>query len=480
MNLERSILTRTAVFCLLATVSTTTEADDFPRLIPSPEIAAVGRMTEPLPVDVIIRTALLVSGASMGEVDSASATLRQLLADAESAVDDAVDSAARAEGLLQFLHENTFALYDEFQTRIDVVLTSGSFNCVSSAVLYMIFARHFEIPVIGIGTADHALCSVSLPGRWVDVETTTIHGFDPGSKKEFQDAFGNVTGYSYVPPSSYARRDKLGERELLALVLQNRVSYLEGQTDYGTAVALAVDRYALAPSELTHHQLAREMVNYAALLNERKQYSLAIDFLAKGNEMYGWDESFRGIFEILHFNDAIALIQADRPREAIAAIDRATVLGRISQSSAQDLRRQAAETVLSREIPSLSTEAGLELVEQLFAEGLITRARYLDFSVMLFSRLADTHAQAGHYLLAAEVIDGAIAILGADSRLAQARMAYRYNYAVEAHNAFASRYNDAEYRDALEHLLDAIEKVPESRILAEDLKTVRRAIADKG
>jgi tetratricopeptide (TPR) repeat protein len=480
MNLERSILTWRAILCLLATATASVGADAFPRLIADPEIAAVGQMAEPLPVDTFIRIALRVSGVPVGELKSLSAVVWQLVADAESRMSEDMGSAALAEWLLQYLHENTFTLYDEFQTRIDVAATSGRFNCVSSAILYMILAKHFGIPVIGVGTADHAFCSVSLQDRSVDVETTTIYGFDPGSKKEFQDAFGNVTGYSYVPPSSYARRDKLGERELLALVLQNRISYLEGRTEYGAAVALAVDRYALAPNDLTRSQLAREMVNFAALLNERKQYAVAIEFLSKGAETYGWDESYRAIFEILHFNDAVALIQANRPREAIDAVERASALGRIGEVPARNLRRQAAEAVLSRELPSLSAEEGIELVNQLFSEGLVSPARHLDFSVMLFSTLADTHAQAGGYLRAAEVIDGAIAVLGADTRLAQARSTYRYNYAVEAHNAFASRYNEARYRDALEHLLNALELVPESRILADDLTTVRRAIAAEG
>ncbi len=321
MNLKRSILTCAAVLSLLFAVSLFAEAESFPRLIPDPEIALVGVMVEPLPVETIILAALRVSGVSAAEFDSVFADIKQLLADAEGEIDRDEEPALLAERILQFLHNTTFDVYDEFQTRIDIAVKSGRFNCVSSAVMYMILARYFDIPVIGIGTADHAFCAVVLPGRVVDVETTTVYGFDPGRKKEFQDAFGNVTGYSYVPPSNYSGRNELGERELLGLILQNRISFLEARKEYGAAVALAVDRYALAPLGRSRTHLFKEIANFAALLNERREYSPAIDFLTKAVDEYGRDESFGNIFEILHYNRAVTLIQAEKPREAIAAVD---------------------------------------------------------------------------------------------------------------------------------------------------------------
>ncbi|MBT3276208.1 MAG: hypothetical protein HN368_23880, partial [Spirochaetales bacterium] len=279
------------------------------------------------------------------------------------------------------------------------------------------------------------------------------------------------------PPSNYRGRSELGERELLALILQNRISSLERVKRYAEAVGLAVDRYALAPDEQTRGFLALESINYAALLNEKREYEPAINFLLAAIERHGWAEGYSKILGILYYNTVVALIQSNQPRDALAQIDAALLSGWMNDPAAADLRNQTSERILASELSALSPSQGIELVDNLLADGLMTRNRYMDFAVMLYSRTADAEAQAGDYLAAARVIDGAIAKIGADSRLLRAGSAYRYNFAVEAHNAFAALYNDKKYEIALAHLLQSLEIAPESSILKDDLSVVRRALA---
>jgi tetratricopeptide (TPR) repeat protein len=223
--------------------------------------------------------------------------------------------------------------------------------------------------------------------------------------------------------------------------------------------------------------MAREMVNYAALLNERKEYTDAIAFLDAAIERYGWDDWFGDIYAILNHNSAVALIHAGKPWEAIDFIDSAAVTGRMKEASAKELRGQAAEQILANDLPPLAFEDGLALVDNLLEEGLLTPQRHQDFAVMLYAKSAEEQARGGRYLAASQVINGAIKELGADSRLLRARDAYRYNYSVEAHNAFASLFNRKKYIEAQDHVLKALEQVPESDILAEDLAMVRRVLA---
>src|SRR5208337_2256614 len=116
------------------------------------------------------------------------------------------DQSALAERALTFLHRNLFTSYSVLQTRVDTVLETGVFNCVSSAVLYMILARSVGLSVGGIRTTDHAFCTVLVNGEPVDVETTNPYGYNPGTRKEFSDSFGKLTGFRYVPPSSSTDR----------------------------------------------------------------------------------------------------------------------------------------------------------------------------------------------------------------------------------------------------------------------------------
>ena len=66
--------------------------------------------------------------------------------------------------------------------------------------------------------------SVLVNGQQIDVETTNPFGFNPGARKDFTDSFGKVTGFAYVPPGNYSDRRSIGEKELLSLILYNRVS----------------------------------------------------------------------------------------------------------------------------------------------------------------------------------------------------------------------------------------------------------------
>lgn len=138
---------------------------------------------------------------------------------------------------------------------------------------------------------------------------------------------------------------------------------------------------------------------------------------------------------------------------------------------------QVGERILSKNLPPLSPAEGLTLLDALLDEELISVERHLDFAVMLYSREAETIAAAGDFLEAASSIDSAIEVLGPDRRLLSAKEAYRYNFAVEAHNAFARLYNDGEYEAAYNLLNEAIDRIPESAILLDDLSALRKVFS---
>ena len=128
--------------------------------------------------------------------------LSALLLKFRDEVADVSDQAALAERALTFLHKNLFTTYSVQQTRVDTALETGVYNCVSSAVLYLILARSVGLSVGGVRTADHAFCSVLVNGQQIDVETTNPFGFNPGAKKDFTDSFGKVTGFTMFRPGT--------------------------------------------------------------------------------------------------------------------------------------------------------------------------------------------------------------------------------------------------------------------------------------
>jgi len=151
----------------------------------------------------------------------------------------------RAEYILTFMHKNYLRSYSHYQTRVDTIFINGSYNCVSSAVLYMILCELAGIDTSAVITREHVFIMVHIDGQDIDVETTNKFGFDPGNRKEFHDQFGRLTGFSYVPARNYRSRQTIGKIELISLILNNRIADLERRNNYADAVPAAIDRAAL-------------------------------------------------------------------------------------------------------------------------------------------------------------------------------------------------------------------------------------------
>ncbi|MDR1467914.1 MAG: hypothetical protein LBT00_01325 [Spirochaetaceae bacterium] len=153
--------------------------------------------------------------------------------------------AEKAERVLQFMYEKTLKRYSLNQTQLDVLLSSGTYNCVSSAVFYLVLGKSLGLDVKGVVTRDHAFATVESEGALIDIETTNKFGFNPGNKKEFTDNFGKTTGFAYVPPGNYRNRAQISPIELVSLIMGNRISMLESRKRFADALPLAVDRAAL-------------------------------------------------------------------------------------------------------------------------------------------------------------------------------------------------------------------------------------------
>ncbi len=68
--------------------------------------------------------------------------------------------------------------YDALQSKVSAIFRNGQFNCISSAILYMVLARYFDLQVEGVITAQHAFVQILTPnGQYIEVETTSKRGY---------------------------------------------------------------------------------------------------------------------------------------------------------------------------------------------------------------------------------------------------------------------------------------------------------------
>jgi hypothetical protein len=405
--------------------------------LPSAGIAALASSTSPrLGLAELEILALEASGLPEAAIPAYAARLEQIykeLAARLSALGETTE-AGKAEASLGFLHERLFKRYLSDATTVDGVLDTGAFNCVSSAVVYLLALRSVGLAAEGVRTTDHAFCIVHTEGRDIDVETTNPYGFDPGSRKEFGDAFGKATGYRYVPPGNYAERQTIGERELLALIISNRIALLEERRDFVAALALSADFAQLAEGQEGRKLVVDCVNNLGSSLSQKRDYA-GMEALAKA-------------------------AQAALGKEArLGALLSAGVYNRLlSTLSGPDWRSRIAEA------------------DTALAAGDLDRRSWSNLVVFAYGNAAQVLGQGGDWLGAARLAEEGLARLPGDPNLTRTAATCRQNYVVLVHNRFAGLYNKADYRGAAAVIEEGLSNLPGDQRLLEDRAAAAAAI----
>jgi hypothetical protein len=399
----------------------------YPELAPLPQSQHLSTMREPLPMETIVDAALEFSGATDTSSAAAKEKLVTLLRRFRGEVADVAAQAELGERTLTFLHRNLLTNYSVLQTRVDTALGTGVYNCVSSAVLYMIFARSVGLSVGGVRTTDHAFCTVLANGQQVDVETTNPYGFNPGSKKEFIDSFGKVTGYSYVPQGGYSNRRNIGEKELLSLILYNRVSEYGESRFFRDALQPSVSAYALMGTEEMRRVMTIAFSNYVASLQTRQDYPGAIQFLDAVRASFGGTVDLGRPRRDAYHNWAVSLVDANALQDAEALLAQPAVRAALEESD------------------------------------------WIELSVQIVQLRALAESSAGGFLPAATIVADGMKRMGRQPGLLQ-------NYEAYMHNAFVPLYNARKWNDARLLIDQGLAVYPDSGILQQDLDMAKKAL----
>ncbi|UCF96434.1 MAG: hypothetical protein JSV89_14795 [Spirochaetaceae bacterium] len=400
------------------------------RLDPIGEARELAGREEPLDLESFIRAAFVFSGTPEERLAKAEAEVRThitaLRAELNAAEAAAAEPRERAEAALAYMHQKLLKYYDERQTALDVLLDRGGYNCVSSGVVYAILIKSLDLEIWGVRTADHAFCRVQAGDQAFDVETTSPFGFDPGTRKEFTDNFGRITGYSYVPPSNYWDRRDIGERELLALILFNRTAFASERRDYLGAVPPAVDAYALLRDDESYERLITSLLNLASWHGMGGRFGEALDFLDRASEGYANDR-LDSLREDLVHNWTVSLIQRRSYSEAEKLLD-------VQRSG-----------------------------------GVIAEKEWKELIVYLYQVRAQETAP-GDYAEAARLIRDGLNKVGSDQGLNR-------SYEVYIHNSVVNLARARRYQEALSVLDEALSRLPGSSVLLKDRSMVLEASA---
>ena len=325
------------------------ENGEVPRLEPAGAVVELASLEEPMSVDALIRIAFIASGTTDEDIETYIARMEGLI---EAAPGRRGDAEGDAEVLLQWMHEGTLTRYVESQTRLDVLLDKGTYNCVSSAVLYMILVRSRGIPVRGVLTSDHAFCRIitgddpSDPEDGIDVETTTSYGFDPGTRHEAVNSFSGRTGFTYVPPGNYRQRRDIGEKELISLIYQNRLAALQRSGRWVETVGLARDRWELAGSEASRNDFLTSIGNYAAEMNRQKRNIEALHFLDDAAAVLGENHGLADSASALLGNAVTYALRAGDTGKALAILSDEDAASLVPEAFLDERRSDVAVRIL--------------------------------------------------------------------------------------------------------------------------------------
>jgi tetratricopeptide (TPR) repeat protein len=424
-----------------------------------------------------------------------------------------------AENALLYLHQKILKEYNEYQTSIDIVLRTGVYNCVSSAVLYMILCQRLSIEVWGVKTKDHAFCRVRVDGNEYDVETTTRYGFEPGKKKEFMDTFGNATGYSYTPPGNYSARQDISQLELLTLILQNRITAYSTKDMFAEAVGLGVDIYILLHDDTSFENMLKTFYNMAAWYDEKNKYEEGCIFFDRTIDIFGEHKKLlevrlqlvnNYVIHLLDRNDferAKTFIQSrfdnGHMREGelkeftiIIALKRSEKLSRTSYEQAAALINETIgsygpdsrlvktkDGIINNWIVSLLEKKDFDtaeiLINSLKKKGEIDNKTWKKFMIIIHQERGSLLARKEGYLKAAEYLKKAMDIVGSDYVLKENYEVYIYNYTVDIHNKVIDLWNEGKYEEAKQLLEEGLKHVPSSTILNNDLNKLKKALGQE-
>lgn len=407
-------------------------ADAVTALEPSPLIAQYSGIPEPLSLTGFIDLSLLFSGVEEVSIESARQRVLSMVEDFKNQAQDTPDQRSLAESILTYLHDSVFTRYQELQTRVDTVLETGRYNCVSSAVFYAIFAKAVGIQAGAIRTPDHAFCLVHIDDQKFDVETTTRYGFDPGSKKEFADSFGKVTGYAYVPPTNYRERSEVGEKKLLALILYNRVAFAGGLNRHEEALLPAASAYTFLPDPESENLLYMAISNYASWLGMRSRYGEGIAFLDTAINRYP---------------------------------------GLPSRADLEKLRRDLTYNYTLTAINRGEFDVAQNTATEMMSAGKLDADTGRELLILVYLKKSESIGRTD-YAAASELLLEGIQQFGTDRRMLRGYEVYVHNQAVDLTRSGA-------HESAREILTRALQNHPGSALLSQDLQKIEAYLKSK-
>lgn len=383
-----------------------------------------------------------------------------------------INQEENAKNALSFLYENLFTKYSELQTLVNVAFDNGTYNCVSSDVIYVYFAKKMNLNVVSVETPEHAFCSIYFEnGKKVDVETTNPYGYNPGEKQNLSQK----NAWVVVPQRKYRNRHEISDARLVSLIYNNRISSLQRQRKNLEAAQLAFDAmFVQNNSDESKNLFFHCIENHIADLENLRQRDEALKFIRQAIFQFGKENILSQNVTAVVNNKVGELLRQNKTQEAYDFLNENEDL--ISRADFLSLNESITVNYLNDLIDSENFLEARQSLEQ-NKQNLSTR-NYSSLFTKLYSKEADRISKE-NLLEAAEFLKNAMAENKSENRnvsLQNQRNVYLHNFEVSVHNRVATLINAGNYAEAQKILEDALTQIENSRILQNDLNRLRRIL----
>ena len=388
----------------------------------------------------------------------------------------------KADEVLMLMYEKTLRRYSARQTRITTMFDEGTYNCVSSSVLYLALAKAAGLDVIGNRAPDHCFCSVIIDGKKFDVETTNPMGFNPGEKRMIEQN-GSGTKYATVPKKIYNGRYEISDAMLVSLVARNINSIEMDKKNYETAVPVAASRFVFIQNDdVSQYNDGRKDLdvtfsNYAAELQKKKKFYESMLWMDSVVERWGMSDGLRQNYSDSIYNAVVSLIEKKDFDSATENLDERKEF--VVQKDFEELEQNififstsdAAEKISSFNEKVLYIKK--QMSNPLAKNKKVANRLNTILENAWIKRISDV-MNADDFMGAAKLCDDALSDLPSSSKLKQMRQNSLNNYAVTVHNAFADFANKGKYDEARKVLDEGLKNYPGSSTLKNDLTRLNR------
>ncbi len=394
----------------------------------------------------------------------------------------------RGRAVLKLLYEEYLTAYNLDQTRTNVALQTGVYNCVSSALLYMAAAKAAGLDVRGQKTTEHAFCSIYVPGnkpetlRRIDVETTNPYGFNPGSREEIENE-DKIKGYYVVPKKYYANRQEISDKAFAGLLAGNICSYCIEENDYVKAVPLGAARYELVRQEKSAvtTQIRRDFDVLAAnYVNTEVGNALVfeeyVNWYTSFIDRWGMTDFLQKAMDTALYNLLVLCFQEKDYQQAAQSFEKYKSYVTAKQiTTCQDL---LADTFFSSTLEDLSAQEQIDLINATLArpenahEAFQKRGQlYLEnaWLAILNACMKARDYEKGYYKA-----EEGLAQLPKSSKIKTMRQNFYSNVIAIIHNNFADEANKGNYTRAREILEEGLVKFPNDKTLKSDLQLLNK------